>query len=124
MGISTLHSYKASIYVREEKKIDGDGSKNMSYKVRWLSCNLHCHYFSSLNLFKTGQLSCFCSFFFFFFFGYASRAFQRIEILSSCYLLYIDDLSNYHYYHKQGAQIFEAVGLAEEVSTANCLILF
>ena len=55
MGISTLHSYKASIDVREEKKIDGDGdgSKNMSYKVR---SNLHCHYFSSLNLFKTGQL--------------------------------------------------------------------
>lgn len=58
MGISTLHSYKASVYVREEKKIngDGDGGKNMSYKVCWLSCNLHCHYFSSLNLFKTGKL--------------------------------------------------------------------
>lgn len=56
MGISTLHSYKASVYVREEKKIDGDGSKNITYKVRWLFCNLHCHYFSSLNLFKTGQL--------------------------------------------------------------------
>lgn len=56
MGISTLHSYKASIYVREEKTIDGDGSKNMTYKVRWLFCNLHCHHVSSLNLFKTGQL--------------------------------------------------------------------
>ena len=64
MGISTLHSYKASIYVRKENKIDGDGdgSKSMSYKVRWLSCNLHCHYFSSLSLFKTGQ---FCWVFFF-----------------------------------------------------------
>ena len=58
MGISTLHSYKASIYVREEKKIDGDGdgSKNITYKVRWLFCSLHCHYFCSLNLFRTGQL--------------------------------------------------------------------
>ena len=58
MGISTLHSYKASIYVREEKKIDGDGdgSKNITDKVRWLFCNLHCHYFCSLNLFRTGQL--------------------------------------------------------------------
>ena len=58
MGISTLHSYKASIYVRKENKIDGDGdgSKNITYKVRWLFCNLHCHYFCSLNLFRTGQL--------------------------------------------------------------------
>ena len=47
MGISTLHSYKASIYVREEKKIDGDRSKNMSYKVHWLFCNLFCRHFNS-----------------------------------------------------------------------------